>query len=90
MKRSRNLWLFTIIYTLVLAGVIEFSFQINNRSGSASLLVLSVSDKIQESLVLDRLSAAAVHHVISESTQWVYIDDFVGPRAIPLKNIMTI
>ncbi|MFZ5367993.1 MAG: hypothetical protein ACOZCE_07145 [Spirochaetota bacterium] len=86
MKRSRNLWLFTIIYTLVLAGVIEFSFQINNRSGSASLLVLSVSDKIQESLVLDRLSAAAVHHVISESTQWVYIDDFVGPRAIPLKN----
>lgn len=86
MKRSKILWLFAIIYTLVLAGVIEFAFQINNRSGSASLLVVRVPDKILESVVLERLYAAAVQNVISESTQWVYIDDFAGPRAIPLKN----
>lgn len=50
------------------------------------MLVVSTSDIISESFVLDRLSDAGFHHVVSESNQWVYIDDFEGPKSIPLKD----
>lgn len=86
MKRIRLLWLFAILFIVSVAGLIEFGFRGSIPSRTASLLVLSTSDKIAESLVLDRLSAAGVQHPISESGQWLYIDDFEGPKSIPLKE----
>lgn len=86
MNRVPLLWLFAVLYILGIAGTVELGFRINNHSGTPSVLILSTTDKISEPELLERLSDAGVYHVISESNQWVYIDDFEGPKSIPLSE----
>jgi len=86
MKQNRILWIFAILYILSIAGLMEFGVHRSKASHTGALLVLSISDKISESLVLERLTTFGIQHPISESNQWVYIDDFEGPKSIPVKE----
>lgn len=86
MKRRRILWFYAILWMLGVAGFIGYSFNRGSNTKNAALLVLSLPDNVEEKLVLERLDAINVSHVVSESTQFVYIDDFEKPRSIPLKE----
>ncbi len=86
MKRRRILWFYTILWMLGVAGFIGYSFKSSSNTKNAALLVLSLPDNVEEQLVFERLDKLNLSPVVSESTQFVYIDDFEKPRSIPLKE----
>ena len=90
MKRSRLLWFIAIFYFLAIMGSIGLGIKIADNKRTDSVLVLSLSDQVDEKMILERLAASGLRQVISESTEWIYIEDFEGPRSIPLQEFFNV
>ena len=90
MKQSRFLWFIASFYLFAVIGSIGFGIRIAGNEHTDSVLVLSLSDQVDEKVILERLASSGLRQVISESTEWIYIEDFEGPISIPLQDYFNV